>query len=298
MPDKTAQKCSEGNTEPPSTKTRKREFCFTHFDEHTHAPNLSGPWLYIIMGREICPETKRQHFQSYVYFKDPKTLTACANILEKHFGKRPHVKLCNGNLEQNFTYCTKDKDYYEYGTKPSQGKRNDLIAIKEEILAQELTCDEIACNNPILYHQYGRTLNKLEDIALRKNFRTEMTKGIWYYGPTGVGKSHIAFKDFTPESHYVYRNDNGWWEGYTQQDTVIINDFRGEIKYNELLQLIDKYPYYVKRRCREPMPFTSKLVIITSSLHPKDIYHNRDAEDSIEQLLRRFEIIELKKMEF
>lgn len=126
---------------------------------------------------------------------------------------------------------------------------------------------------------------------MRRKFRTEMTTCDWLYGPTGTGKSHAAFKDFTPDTHYVWKSDNGWQDGYAQQPTVIINDFRGEIPYNELLQMVDKWPYYVKRRGREPMPFTSKHIIITSSLPPDAIYHRRLEEDSLEQLNRRINLV-------
>lgn len=133
---------------------------------------------------------------------------------------------------------------------------------------------------------------------MRKIFRTEQTKGIWYWGETGVGKSHKAFEGFTPDTHYVWQYEqSGWQDGYCQQETVIMNEFRGQVKYSELLELLDKWPYSVKRRHREPMPFTSKLIIITSSMHPKDIYTNIDAKDSLKQLYRRCEIVEITKPE-
>lgn len=97
-----------------------------------------------------------------------------------------------------------------------------------------------------------------------------MTEGFWYYGETGVGKSHRAFAE-AGDDVYVWVDDNGWWDGYTGQEVVIINDFRGGIKYNELLQLIDKWPYSVRRRGRPPMPFTSKKIIITSSMSPDQV---------------------------
>ena len=39
-----------------------------------------------------------------------------------------------------------------------------------------------------------------------------------------------------------------------------------------------------------PLPFTSKHIIITSSLGPEEIYNKRDAEDKIEQLMRRINV--------
>lgn len=119
-----------------------------------------------------------------------------------------------------------------------------------------------------------------------------MTTCTWYYGSTGTGKSERAFKDFHPDKHYVLPKDKGWWDGYRQQNTVIINDFRGHIPYDELLQMIDRYPFDVSRRGRQPLPFTSSHVIITSSLSPEEVYHNRMENDSIEQLLRRIKVVE------
>ena len=138
-------------------------------------------------------------------------------------------------------------------------------------------------------HQYGRTLDRLEDIRMRSVARTEMTKGVWLWGPTGTGKSHRAAN--MEGTQYWWTNDNGWWDGYKQQDVVILNDFRGNIAYGEMLQMVDKWPYAVRRRGREPMPFTSKMVVVTSSLHPKDVYKNLSAEDKLAQLERRFDII-------
>lgn len=265
-----------------------RNYCFTlnNYTENDIESLSRITYKYLIIGKEIAPNTGTPHLQGLICFVNARSW----NSIKKLY--KWHVEPIKGTIEQNITYCKKEKNFIEFGTAPSQGKRTDLDEVKKKIVNSEVTVDQIVIDHPTLYHQYGRTLNKIEDIVMRKKYRTEMTKGIWIYGPTGTGKSHEAFENFTPETHYVLPNDNGWWDGYTQQDTVIINDFRGEIKYNDLLNLVDKWPYYVKRRNREPMPFVSKLVIITSSLKPEDIYKNRCQEDKIEQLLRRFEIIQ------
>lgn len=251
----------------------------------------SSTATYICYGLEVAPKTKKLHHQGFIYFSG-------ARGSFKQVGKLlggAHCEMCKGNLDQNTDYCSKENDLIEFGEKPKQGFRNDLEEVKSKILEHKLSVDEICIENPNIYHQYGRTLNKLEDIALRKKFRNWMTEGVWIYGPTGCGKSHKAYEGFNPETHYNYPDDNGWWDGYTGQQIVIINEFRGEIKYRELLSLCDKYPMSVRRRGREPVPFLAKKIIITSALSPKNLFCNLSEHDALEQLLRRFKLVKMEQ---
>lgn len=251
---------------------------------------------YIVFGFEV-GDMGTPHLQGYIEFASSKRWSTIHKLLPGC-----HTEARKGTAQEAADYCKKDGDYYEDGVISRQGARPDLDALKVDIMEHGKSVDDICVEHPMLFHQYGRTLSRLEDIALRKKFRTEMTQGIWYWGPTAVGKSHRAFKettgtDFDPSTHYVWKNDHDWQCGYTGQETVIINDFRGEIKYNELLQLVDKWPYTLNRRGREPVPFLAKLVIITSSIPPDECYRRRAAEDSIEQLNRRFKVIEVTAAE-
>lgn len=254
--------------------------------------------MYILYAYELSG-TGTPHLQGYLY--SPTKISRKA--LSKKIS-RACLEPAKGDLNENKAYIigpyekdgkTKpfNPNHIILGTEPSQGKRKDLDLVKNQILNHETTPDDIACENPILYHQYARTLTKIEDIALRRKFRTEMTTCTWYYGTTGTGKSHTAYEDFHPDTHYNWKDDGGWQDAYKQQEIVIINEFRGEIKYKDLLLMIDKWPYEIRRRNREPMPFTSKHIIITSALPPSEIYNNLNAKDSLEQLTRRIKIVQL-----
>jgi hypothetical protein len=88
-------------------------------------------------------------------------------------------------------------------------------------------------------------------------------------------------------------NDKGWWDGYTGQETVILNEFRGQMLFSELLDLVDKFPKTVKIRNREPRPFLAKRLLVTSSMKPELVYSGvLEKSDNIDQLFRRFEIVE------
>lgn len=251
-------------------------------------PGSEEEITYLVCGKEVGPKCGTPHLQGYVRWKNAR----CFNSMKKLLPKA-HWAPAKASDYDNLVYCSKDGDFFDYGQKPKQGKRTDLISIRDRILEGERV-DDIIMEKPHLGHQYGRTMDRMEDITMRKKFRNVMTEGLWIWGDTGVGKSQMAFKEYTPETHYVWPNDGKWWDGYRQQDTVVLNDFRGEIPYNMLLQLVDWCPMWVPRRSREPMPFISKRVIITSSLPPERIYHHRMEEDCISQLLRRFRVLELK----
>lgn len=274
--------------------SRYRAWCFTSFA--TEEPEWNEKRMaYLLYAPETCPDTGKPHWQGYVYYKEKVSIKMSNKLLST--GNHHHER-CIGDATSNYNYIVGpyEKDgkvkpynpnYKEFGSIPKQGKRVDLDNLKDKLLKGETTITNVLTEDPITFHQYGRTLERLDDLRMSGIYRTEMTTGKWIWGPTGSGKSHQAFENFSPDTHYVYPNDNGWWDNYKQQDIVIFNDFRGELTYNELLQLIDKWPYTVKRRGRPPLPFTSKHVIITSSLPPKKIYRNRDAEDSLQQLYRR-----------
>lgn len=238
---------------------------------------------YFVIGKEV-GEKGTPHLQGYLEFKNQVRF----NTLKKKWNAIHWEDTID--VESSITYCKKENNFIEEGTRKKQGERTDLKKIADDIFDGDTSVDAICVNNPMLYHLYGRTLHKIEDLAMRQRYRTTMTQGYWYYGSTGCGKSIKAFENFNPSTHYVWKlNDNNWQDGYTQQDTVIIDDFRGSIPYDELLRMVDIHPnYYVPRRGKEPIPFTSKTVIITSSLKPEQVYNRRDKEDSIEQLLRRF----------
>lgn len=272
---------------------RSRTWCFTinNYNNEDIKVLKDLNYKYIVCGDEV-GDSGTPHIQGFVLFENALSFDS----LKKKLPKTTHIEKTKGTPQQNITYCKKSGNIlYEDGTQPEQGKRKDLDTLKDDILEGRMTSEDIAIENPMIYHQYARTLTKIEDIAMRRKFRTEMTQGIWYHGITETGKSTKAFEGFNPLTHYNWKDDGGWQDGYIQQETVIINEFRGAIKYNDLLQLVDKWPYEVRRRNREPMPFTSKKVIITSSLHPSEIYRNLNEKDSLAQLIRRFEIIELKK---
>lgn len=166
--------------------------------------------------------------------------------------------------------------------------RSSIEELVEEI-KQGKNVDEILEENPLMYFRYQRTLKKIEDIVNQDRYRTEMTQGLWFYGDIDVS-NHRAFDGFTDKTHYLWRNDGRWQDGYRGQETVIISYFNGQIPIRDLLQLVDWIPYWLKRRRRRSVPFMAKKVIITSIKPPELVYPKCD-QHTKEQLQRRFTFV-------
>lgn len=271
--------------EDKPTTAKARRWVFTFFPQRED-DNIwdEEDMAYMYYGEETCPTTGKRHHQGWFITHNPRSERA---LCKKY---KCYIRIQRGTYTHNWKYCGKDGVIKEHGKRPEPGKRTDLDELKNKIVESKITPDDVAIEEPMMYHKYGRTLEKIHDITLRKTWRTEKTECIWYVSPTGCGKSHKAFKDYNPETHYVWVDDKGWWDNYRQQETVIIDDFRGQIPYNVLLRLTDKWPFDVSRRGRPPMPFKSKRIIITSSMKPHEVYHNLAENDSLDQLMRRIRV--------
>lgn len=272
------------------SKTKRRDWSITAWVEPTF---VEDQMKFLIYGEETCPNTNKNHFQTYVYFHNPKTWDQTLKYFPSGDNR---IAISKGDFKENLAYCSKEKwegigEVKEFGERLQQGKRNDLNKIAKEIISGTKV-EDIVKEDYNIYHQYSRTLNYIEDCVNKKKFRSEMPDVIWYYGPTGVGKSHICYENYHPDTHYDLEwDDSGFWENYEGQKTVLINEFRGEIPFKTLLKICDKWPYSCKRKGRSKFPLLANKIIITSCKPPEAIYKNSlDDDDNIKQFLRRCKV--------
>lgn len=252
---------------------------------------------YLCMSKEVGKKKGTPHIQGYL------EMVRCKfSVLKKCMTRAKFIR-AKGTAEENVRYTSKEANptWVQRGTPlpPKQpGARTDLKKVSTAITEGKLDLDTLAIESPILFCKYYKAWERCEYIHLRKQYRNWMTEGLWFWGPTGTGKSHSAYQNYNPSTHYVLCTKNGWWDGYRGQPIVIINDLKpGEIDCGVMLNIVDKWPYKVPIRGKEAVPFLARLVIVTSSMEPKDLYnssaiYNSD-KDSGEQLERRFTSINL-----
>lgn len=241
----------------------------------------------MVVAREV-GESGTPHLQGRITFKRSYRLGGLKKLCS-----RAHWEPTKA--AQDFLYCMKEgSDVIINVDNRRQGTRTDLKRLRDEIASGEMNAKKIREDNPMVYHQYGRTIDKIEDDKKSELIRTWQTQGVWYWGPTGTGKSHKAFEGLKREDYYVW-NQKEEFQDYDGQEVVIIDDFRGSIDYNFLLVMIDKHDNCrVKRKGRPAIPFVAKKVIITSCMPPEKVYcKQNEKDDSIKQLLRRINVVHL-----
>lgn len=280
------------------TQKRTRNTCITWNNPKDYVPQFNAQKMtYLVYQYEIGSKMGTPHWQMYVELKNPQTYKG----IQKIFGAPVSCQDRRGTADQAADYCKKERTRaksplgllgpQEFGEMSKQGERTDLQELANRIMQGGITADEILEKQTDTYHMYGRTIEKLEDLYMRRQYRTEMTQGIWIHGETDVGKSHSGWTKYPNDMVYdklFNEKELDWWDGYKGEPVVLLNDFRGEMKYGQLLNLLDKWPHKVSRRGREPTPFMAKLVIITSPSHPAKVYRRQnEKEDSIKQLERR-----------
>lgn len=255
------------------TNRGSRRYCFTlnnYTNDDWNTLSNNDFTTYICMAKEIAPSTQTPHLQGYFELKNAKTISAIKKLLEIN---NIHLEPAIANAEKNKSYCSKsimidvDSDkWFEKGEYKCQGKRSDLEAIAELAMNTKISIKEVANEFPTEFIKYHKGIERLR--YLQYEHRTERPIVIWRWGPSGVGKSYKPIKEH--KSHFI-KDGTTWWDGYTQQEAIIIDDFEAEWDFRDFLRLLDENQYtaYVKGGS---IPVNSKYIYITCEHHPKDLF--------------------------
>nr|WAE43181.1 MAG: replication associated protein [Cressdnaviricota sp.] len=244
---------------------------------------------YMVLAPEV-GESGTPHIQAYIYKHSKIGFPGLHKRL-----KRARLAEAIGTPEQNRTYIVgpytdgeKHKpfnpDAEEFGQIPRQGKRTDLdeirAVLKETNSMRKVV--EIASS----YQSVKMAEQILKYTEKPRNFKPEV---LWFYGPTGSGKSRLAY-ELLGEDCYTCLSTGRWFDGYDAHENVLIDDMRKDfMKFHELLRLLDRYAMRIETK-GGTRQFLAKRIIITSAYPPQEMYNTRE---DVQQLLRRIDQVRL-----
>lgn len=223
------------------------------------------------------------HLQGVVYFSCLKSLAIASALLP-----RAHLEPMRGTIDEAADYCKKDGDYWEHGEKPfsqaekgaAEKQRFDLaLAAAREGRMVDIPADILV--------RYGSGLERAARMvaqAERLLTDTELFNS-WYYGPTGTGKSRKA-REENPGCYL--KMCNKWWDGYQNQEVVLIEDFDKvhQVLCHHMKIWGDRYAFKAEVK-GGTMDIRPRKIIVTSNYSPSEIWSENS---DLEPILRRFRV--------
>jgi len=267
---------------------RSRKFCFTLNNYTSEEVEHLKTWdcLYLIFGKEV-GESGTPHLQGYVSFAHPKQLKAL-----KKLSDRAHWEIARGTPKQAAEYCEKDGDVFEKGERPlsqteignAEKRRwaDAFLAVKEDRI-EDVPAD-IKCRN-LKSIEYAVKRQKM----CKRNLDTidGELEHEWLVGETGCGKTSRAKAEHP--GAYIKDPTTQWWDGYSGEDVVIIDDFdKFQVKQGgDMKRWLDRYAYQAQFKGGYEL-MRPRKIIVTSQYTPEEIW---DDQRTVDAIMRRVKVI-------
>jgi len=264
-------------------------------NNYTHAMEtvLKGmDCVYLVYGREVAPTTGTKHLQIYVYFRSQKMLSTLRRALPIWW------QPARGEPSKNRIYCTKDGDFFERGTIPTDRS----VARQRGGDSTKENWDEIvgACKRGAFDEVPAEIVMKHYPTmkALRKDYMVDPPAldasdmpAYWFYGAAGTGKSQFA-REIFPDI-FDKQASNKWFCGYQSQQTVLVDDFdvRHAKEVYELKRWGDRFAFPCETK-NGSLKIRPKYVVVTSNYHPNQIW-TQSAD--LEPIMRRYRVVRFYK---
>ena len=286
-----------------------RSICWTCNNYAKEGRMAQVEWLrtkckYFVYGKEV-GESGTPHLQGYAEFQTQVRLQAFAkgahdiNFEERKCrdpkraadyckkGDQSHAEWeANGTAGPNYG---KNADVFEEGEISSQGRRNDIEACTTLIMEGH-RMRQVAVDNPVAFVKFNRGLIAFKQIMVKP--RCSRPEVIVRYGPTGSGKTLLA--KYETNDAYVWTakqmssGQTAWFDGYDNESEVVFEEFRGQIAFDSMLNILDRYDCKVQVK-GAMCEFVATKIVLTSPIPPWEWYPRNAANlrDNIAQLQRR-----------
>ncbi|GLC80123.1 replication protein [Lacrimispora brassicae] len=260
---------------------------------------------YYCMSHEIGLKEKTSHIHIFIYAKSTIRFSTVKNRFEI-----AHIDKAEGTVKQNRDYVfkigkwkgnekedTNLKDtHFEFGIIPeeSQGKRNDLKALYHQIKDGKSNYEllEINCD----YASKLDTINKIRQTVLEEKFKNtfRQLEVTYIYGKTGAGKTRSIMEQYGYENVFRVINYQHPFDSYQQQDVIIFEEFRSDLKIGSMLTLLDGYPLNLPCRYADKVACYTKIYII-SNISLNEQYKNIQTEqpESYNAFIRRINTVKI-----
>lgn len=228
--------------------------------------------VYYCMADE-CGETFHTHI--FLISSSPIRFNTLKKLIPES-----HIERVRGTNEQNRNYILKadewaedeksktsiEGSFEEWGELPpdKSGSRSDL-AVLYEMIKDGMSNAEIMETTPAYMFRnhdidYAREIIRAEQY--QEVFRQLEVTYIW--GKTGVGKTRFVMDTFGYKNVYKVSDYTHPFDMYGGEPVLLLDEFRGELKITEMLQLLDGYPLQLRARYNNKIACYDKVFIVSN----------------------------------
>lgn len=248
--------------------------------DHDFEPYFPQECAYIKGQEERGSDTGFLHWQVMVVLRRKGSLSTIQGI----FGERIHGELTRSNAANEYVWKEDTRvegTQFEFGRLPM---RRNNPADWDDIWnnAQRGLLEEIPANVRLQHYRTLRTIRA--DYAIPEAM---VRQCFVFCGPTGTGKSRRAWEE-AGLSAYPKDPRTKFWDGYRDQEHVVIDEFRGAIDISHMLRWLDRYPCLVEIKGSSTCLVATKIWI-TSNVHPDQWFPMMD-DMTVAALMRRLQI--------
>lgn len=151
-------------------------------------------------------------------------------------------------------------------------------------LAKEGKIEEIADSAPDVVVRHYASLKRIVQDNIRAPYRRGVVVNV-YWGDTGTGKTHRSFEEAGPNA-YPKGPTSIWWDGYRQEENVVIDEFTGLIRIEHLLRWLDWQPINVEVK-GSSCALHARNFWITSNVSPEEWYTDTNSTAEQRKALKR-----------
>lgn len=232
-------------------------------------------------------KTGYEHYQTFLYWKNPKVGLAVENIFPG-----VHIEPCR-DIAASIKYVSKDETHiagpFVYGIADQlAGMSTDADSVKRDLFD---SATDLIDNHGWSYYDFlddskwrawAATVNHKRFITDTRNNYLSKTYGChdrnvsvdYIYGPTGSGKSDVVLRMYGAKNVFTADLSSAFpFDGYDGQPVLLLDDYRSDFKFSVLLRILHGQPYRVNVKGGSTYACWTK-VVITSNIYISDQYPN------------------------
>lgn len=268
------------------------------------------PIQYYCMADELGLKERTPHIHIFIACSSPIRFST----IKRHFPEG-HIEQARGSCEENKQYVEKsgkwESDpksdtsikgtFEEWGELPLErpGTRSDLDFLYQLVKDGKSNFEILEENSDYLLRltDIERVRQTVKAEEFRTTFRSMEVTYLW--GRTGIGKTRYVMEQQGYAAVYRVTEYEHPFDSYTGQETLVLDEYRSQLKISELLNLLDGYP--LELRCRyanKTACFTKVYIISNLALHAQYPIIQQEQPETWQALLRRIHrIIEYRPSE-